>query len=484
MAKRLDMGRITDESVNPLKIIVLLAWPVFVEQILTTLVSYADTAMVGALGKAATAAVSISNSPIMLINGIIMSLGVGITALIARSVGAGDEERARELTRHAVMMMVLVGIPLVLLITACSRVIPQLMGADESILDTAAQYNLIIGPFRFFGMCSMIFNSAFRGAGDTKTPLRINIAVNILNVIGNYFLINGTHTVTLWRWTVTMPGAGWGVAGAAAATAASMTVGGVIAIILLFTKHGPTRISIRDKYRINLPLTKQIFSISIPAMLERICMSSAGILVSRAIASLGTAVIAANSLYLTAESMSFMPGFAFATATTTLVGQSLGAKKPNLAKRYTKYTALLASCTLAVAGACLYIFGESILRFFTPDEEVIAIGYECLKLVAFLQPVQVLAWVYAGALRGAGDTKSTFYITAVTTWGIRTLGAVLLIRVFHLGLLEAVMCMCVDGFVRALLMYLRFRSGKWQHAIKDIAPEPAVPADESEIDLA
>lgn len=450
------------------------------EQILTTLVGYADTAMVGSLGKTATASVSISNSPIMLLNGIIMSLGVGITALIARSVGAGDDARTKELTRHAVLLIVMIGIPLTAILTACSRLIPLLMGAGPDIIDLATKYNLIIAPFRIFGMCSMIFNSAFRGAGDTKTPLRINILVNVLNVIGNYFLIYETHTRTIGSWTFTIPGAGWGVAGAAAATGASMAVGGIIAISLLFTKPGPTRISIRDKFRINLPLTKQILNISIPAMLERITMSSAGIIVSRSIASLGTAVIAANSLYLTAESMSFMPGFAFATAATTLVGQSLGARKPALAKRFVKYTAILASCTLAVAGACLYLFGENILRFFTPDEEVIAIAYECLKLVAFLQPVQVLAWVYAGALRGAGDTKSTFFITATTTWGIRTLGAVLVIRVFHMGLLQAVMCMVADGYVRALLMYLRFRSGKWQRLFADVPdgeselPEPEV----------
>ena len=176
---------VTDESRSVTKTIFLLAWPVFLEQIFTTLVSYADTAMVGSLGAWATASVTISNSPIMLINGIIMSLGVGITALVARAVGAGDPKMVQKLMRHAIMAIVAIGIPLSVLTIALYRLIPMWMGADPEILDTAATYNLIVSCGRIFMTTSMMLNSAFRGYGDTKTPLIVNTMMNVVNVFFN-----------------------------------------------------------------------------------------------------------------------------------------------------------------------------------------------------------------------------------------------------------------------------------------------------------
>jgi len=468
VAKTARTYDITNENVSPIRTIIWLAWPVLVEQILATMVSYADTAMVGALGAYATASVAISNSPIMFINGIAMSLGVGLTALVARSVGAGEIDHARKLIRHSVLMMLYIGLPLGILVLVLSRQIPLWMGADTDIIEYATQYNIIVGLGRPFAIASMIFSSVIRGYGDTKTPMRINLGVNILNVLGNFLLIHPTRTVTLLGMSFVVPGAGWGVNGAAAATAISMTACGILTILVLFRKKNPMRIALREDYRIDWKLTRQVINISIPAMLERMCMSSAGILVTQSIASLGTAVVAANSLYLTAESMSFMPGFAFATAITTMVGQCLGAKKPDLAVKLTYTTCWFSAATLTFMGGMLFIFARPILRFFTPDEEVIQIAIGCLRTVAFLQPFQVVAWVLAGALRGAGDTRWAFYITALTTWGIRALGAVLLIRVFGFGLQEAVYCMFADGVVRMILLYLRFRTGKWKTAVKEV----------------
>ena len=145
---------VTDESRSVPKTIFLLAWPVFVEQIFTTLVSFADTAMVGALGKEATASISISNSPIFLLNGIIMSLGIGITTMIGHAVGAGDQQRAKKLMRHSFLVLLYVGIPIAALVAALSRMIPLWMGAGPDIIDTATSYNLIVSAGRIFMLSS------------------------------------------------------------------------------------------------------------------------------------------------------------------------------------------------------------------------------------------------------------------------------------------------------------------------------------------
>ena len=463
-ARKLDL---TDESLSPFKVIVWLAWPLFLEQILSTLVSFADTAMVGALGVNATASVSISNSFVFLFNGVMMALGTGLTAYVARSVGARDYEAARAYIRHAIILLMLVGLPISLITCALHRQIPRLMGAEPEIMDQASAYLLITSAFRIFSMAMMVLGSVFRGRGDTKTPLRINVFVNIINIVGNYLLINAPHTVRLFSLEIPMIGAGWGVVGAAVSTGVSWLVGGTVLAVMLFAKKDPSQISLRDSFKPDGAVIGRVVSLSVPAMLERFCMSFAGIVVTRCIASLGTVVVAAHSVALTAESISYMPAFAFATAVTTLVGQSLGAKKPDLAVKYTRHTIQLGTAVMILAGVILYVFAEPLVRIITQDERAVSLAKECLRIVAFIQPVQTGAWIYAGALRGAGDTKWPFYITAVCNWGIRTAGVYLCIRVFGLGLPEAVICMCADNAVRCLWTWLRFRSRKWEHAIKD-----------------
>lgn len=476
MAKhKLDL---TDERQSPIKVILWLAWPLFLEQILSTLVSFADTAMVGSLGATATASVSISNSFVFLINGAVMALGVGLTAYVARSVGAKDYEAAKAYIRHALLLLLMVGVPLALIPVVLHRQIPVWMGASADFLGQAQDYLLITSIFRIFTMAMMVLGSVFRGRGDTKTPLRINIVVNVLNVVGNYLLIHGNHTIHIAidflgiDWSIPMIGAGLGVKGAALSTGISWLLGGTTMAVMLFVKKDPTRISLRDSFKPDLPLIQRVVKLSIPAMLERICMSASGIVVTKSIATLGTAAVAANAVYSTAESLSFMPGFAFATAATTLVGQSLGARKPDLAKRYAWNTILIGVITMTLAGIGLYVFANPLVRIINSDPEVVVLAERCLRIVAYVQPIQVIAWIFAGALRGAGDTKWPFYITAAGNWLIRALGAMLCIRVFGLGLAEAVTCMCADQAVRAVFMFLRFQSGKWQSAIKD---KPASP---------
>ena len=301
MAKqKLDL---TNENLSPLKIILWLSWPLFLEQILSTMVSFADTAMVGALGVNATAAVSISNSFVFLLNGAIMALGTGLTAYVARSVGAKDYEAAKAYIRHAIILLILVGLPIALIPVFLSKQIPGWMGAEPQILDDASAYLFITSSFRIFTMAMMVFGSVLRGRGDTKTPLRVNIFVNAFNIIGNYLLINPAHTAHIGSLSFPMIGAGLGVRGAALSTGASWLIGGTVLCLMLFVKDDPSRISLRESYRPDGALLKRVVKLSFPAMLERICMSTSGIVVTKCIASLGTVVVAANSVYSTAESI-------------------------------------------------------------------------------------------------------------------------------------------------------------------------------------
>ncbi len=396
-----------------------------------------------------------------------MALGVGITSLVARAVGAGDAEKVKKLMRHAILAILYIGIPVCVVIAALSRQIPLWMGAAPDILDTAAEYNLIVSAGRIFMVTSMMLNSAFRGYGDTRTPLVVNSAMNIVNVIFNFLLIYPTREVSLLGFQFTVWGAGLEVAGAAIATAIGMAVAGIATLWVAFFRKNEYRIHFRDSWKIDKPMTKQIFSISFPAMLERIFMSSSGIFTTSSIATLGTVNVAANSLCLTAESMSYMPAFAFQTAITTLVGQSLGAKKPDLAVRFVRKTLLLGCILMVFTNIGLYLLSAQLIGLFTPDADVIALGAHCLRLVAFMQVPQVIAWTFSGVLRGAGDTKYNFYITAATNWLIRTLFSVLAIRVWGLGLFEVQIVIFAEILTRMVLLYLRYRTGKWKTIMQE-----------------
>jgi len=462
---------LTNENQSIIKVILWLAWPLFLEQVLSTLVSFVDTAMVGSLGAAATASVSISNSFVFLINGVVISLGVGITAYVARSVGAKDYDAAKAYIRHALLLLFVIGLPIAIAPVILYKQIPLWMGAGEDFLADAQKYLLITSSLRIFSMAMMVLGSVYRGRGDTKTPLKVNIVINLVNVIGNYLLIHAPHTLqfSLLGADIAIPmwGAGLGVQGAAISTGFSWLLGGSALGIMLFTKKDPTKLSLHDSFKPDMQVVRRVIKLSIPAMLERLCMSLAGIIVTKSIAVLGTTAVAANAVYSTAESLSYMPAFAFANACTTLVGQALGAKKVPLAKRYAYNTVGTGLVVMFLTGVGLYVFANPLVRIINQDADVVALAERCLKLVAFIQPCQVISWTFAGGLRGAGDTKWPFYSTAFSTWCIRALGTLLCIRVWGLGLYEAVFCMCVEQCCRALFMFLRFRSGKWVHVIRD-----------------
>ena len=455
------------EDKHPGVMILLLAWPVLVENVLFSLVNYVDTAMVGSMGAVATAAVSISGAPNWLINGTVMSVGVGFTALISRAVGAEEVQKAKDLIRQALLVTVALGIPVTGLLLALAGLIPAWMGAEPQVLPDATVYNQILGSVLVFRILSMMLGAIMRGYGDTKTPMITNVCVNFLNVLGNFLLIYPTREMHLFGRTVQMPGAGWGVAGAAAATAGSAVVGSLVLLAVIFLQKGPMRLEVRGSYLPDWQLLKTVFRISVPAALERIAQSTASIITVSTIATLGTVAVAADTLYITAEDLCLMPGFAFATAATTFVGQALGANRSDLAEKYTKSACQIASVLMVAMGAGLFFFAEPILGVFTPDREVIELGARCLKIDAFIQVPQMLAMIWGGAMRGAGDTKAPFAIITASMWGVRILGTVIGVRVLGFGLEAACIAMCADQCLRGVLFFFRWKSGKWKNAIQE-----------------
>ena len=457
---------IVDESANPWKIIILLAWPIFLEQILVSLVQAVDTAMVGSLGANATASVAISQSPNMMINGVIMAMGIGFTSLVARSVGAGDTERAKSLIRQAILLVIAIGLPLAVLCFCLARHIPMWMGGAEEILDTAATYNRIFACGMLFRGMTMVLTAIYRGFGDSKTPMKINIAVNLMNVVGNFLMIYPTRQLSIFGVEFTMFGFGWGVAGAATATALSTIIGASTLLGVTFFRKSELQLSFKDDFRPNWKEISSVFKISFPAMCERFVMSGASVIVASTVASLGTVAVASQNLAGTAESLSFMPGFAFGTAATTLFGQSIGAKRPELGKKYVSYTIRLGAVVMFIMTLVMFFGSRFIMSIFTPDEAVIEMGSVLVKILALIQVPQMIAMVYSGALKGAGDTKSPFLVALFSMWGVRVLGVTICVRLLGMGMTALCTCMCTDNVVRFILFSTIYRREKWRKHIE------------------
>lgn len=454
-----------DPTRNPISVILMLAWPIFLEQVLTALVQSVDTAMVGSLGAAATASVSISQNPINLINSVLMALGVGFTTMIARAVGAKEYEYSRLLIRQSILVVFTLGIPLSVLTFCLAPKIPVWMGGQPEILGDAENYIRIIAVSMLFRGLTMVLTAIYRGFGDSQTPMFINIGINIANVIGNFLLIYETRSVSVLGHSFTVWGAGLGVSGAALATSGTAVIGSLILLFLCFVpRAGLMQISLKEGFQPHKEVLKEVAYVSLPVMFERFSLSIAFVMTSSIIASLGTISLAANSLAGQTESLSFMPGFAFAAAATTLVGQSLGAGNEELARKYVRLCCIIGCIIMSVMSCVLFFFGKNIIALFTPDQQVIELGTKLLHILALIQIPQVLAMILSGTLRGAGDTQSPFLITLFSMWGVRILGSAIAVKVLHKDLPWVCAAMCTDNVVRFILYTYKYFQGKWANA--------------------
>ena len=459
---------ITDPSSNPVSVIIMLAFPIFLEQVLVTLVQAVDTAMVGSLGAVATASVSISQNPIDLINAVLIAMGVGFTTLIARAVGAQKYEYSRHLLRQALLLVLVLGIPLSVLTFAVAGKIPQWLGAEQQIWPNATAYVQIVSFSMLFRGLLTVLTAIYRGFGDSRTPMLINVGINISNIVGNFFLIYETREISVLGQSFTVWGAGLGVPGAALSTTISATLGSLLLLGLCFLPNaGLMRISLKEDYRPDPDTLKKVAYISLPVMFERFSLSGAFVMNSAIIASLGTVSLAANSLAGQTEALSFMPGFAFGTAVTTLVAQCLGANNETLARKYVRISCIIGSCVMAVMTFVLYFLGETIVSFFTPDAEVIALGGVLLHILALIQIPQMIGMLFSSVLKGGGDTRSPFLITLFSMWGVRILGSFLAVKVFHKDLPWVCAITCLDVLVRFFLYTFKYFQGHWTTAAQN-----------------
>lgn len=439
--------------------VLALSWPAIVQQLMLTLVQYIDTAMVGSLGPNATASVGVVSSSVWLFNGLLGAAATGFAVQVAQHIGARETERARSVVRESMLFSLLFGVFMGSAAAALSFSLPGLLGAEEAIRPDASAYFLIVGCSMPFLMAINLMSSLLRCMGDTRTPMLFNITLNILNTIFNFLLIYEPREASVFGLRVFLPGAGLGVPGAALGSALASLLVALLFLRRFLSRDFPLRISLRDRFRFTRDCLSAMIRIAIPQAMAHTASCGAQIAVTVIVAGLGTQAVAANSLAVTAEALCYQPGYGVSTAATTLVGQSIGAGRRDLAVRFARVSTLLGMAIMTGTGLLMFLFAEPLIGMFTPDADVMRLGASVLRIEAFAEPLFAASIVASGAFSGAGDTKWSFAANLLSMWGIRLPIALLLIG--SLGLTGMWIAMACELSIKGLVFLWRLRSKKW-----------------------
>lgn len=439
--------------------VLALSWPAIVQQLMLTLVQYIDTAMVGSLGPNATASVGVVSSSVWLFNGLLGAAATGFAVQVAQHIGARETERARSVVRESMLFSLLFGVFMGSAAAALSFSLPGLLGAEEAIRPDASAYFLIVGCSMPFLMAINLMSSLLRCMGDTRTPMLFNITLNIFNTIFNFLLIYEPREASVFGLRVFLPGAGLGVPGAALGSALASLLVALLFLRRFLSRDFPLRVSLRDRFRFTRDCLSAMIRIAIPQAMAHTASCGAQIAVTVIVAGLGTQAVAANSLAVTAEALCYQPGYGVSTAATTLVGQSIGAGRRDLAVRFARVSTLLGMAIMTGTGLLMFLFAEPLIGMFTPDADVMRLGASVLRIEAFTEPLFAASIVASGAFSGAGDTKWSFAANLLSMWGIRLPIALLLIG--SLGLTGMWIAMACELSIKGLVFLWRLRSKKW-----------------------
>ncbi|MCC6792679.1 MAG: MATE family efflux transporter [Thermomicrobiales bacterium] len=422
-----------------------MALPIIGENLLHTSVVAVDTLMVSRLGTEEVAGVGTAAEMVWFLISMLIALDIGATVLVAQAIGAGEGRLANTLARQAIVWGLLLAVPISISGYVASGPVVGLFGTEPEVAEHATTFLHITTATSIFLLLTFVSGAILRGAGDSRTPLYAAIVANVVNVGVSWVLIFGHLGLP----ELGVAGSAWGAASARAVSA-------IILVTLL--ARGTRRISIRGRagWKPDLDTGRSIFRLGIPAAVQEM-LSSAGFMTMLAVvATLGTASLAAQQIGFTALSLAFMPGFAFGIASTALVGQSIGARRPDDARKAVRISVQWSILWMAVGGGIYFIFANPVMRLFTDDPEVVTAGANALRALAIGLPFWSVWFVFGGALRGIGDTRTPMISSGVAVWGAVGI-AYLMVTVFDRGLGTVWLSFLITAPVAAFVNWTIFR---------------------------
>jgi putative MATE family efflux protein len=432
------------------KRIFVIAIPVAFNNFLDMLQILVDMLFIGRISPQAIAGVGLSMQLIGFLYGFITIFSVGTNAVVAQLIGAGKINNAKVATFTNAVSSFFFSIPFAFLLFFFSKWFFSIFTYDETVLSLAQEYIKIISftvPFLFVGA---VFVSTLNGYGDTKTPLIIGIFGNIINTVLDYLLIFGNLGFPRLE-----------VVGAGIATMIAYVSEVLIYLVLIYKRHLLEVLPLFKK-----KILKKTLSIGVPSSLERIIIYGSFLFFVWIISQYGVYTLAGYQIGLRIEGLAFMPGFGFAVAAMTLVGQSIGAKDIKRAKKLGLKTALIGAVVMQVAGVFIFFFSEDLAKIFTDDTKTIKEASLYLKVVAVSQFPLAIDFVLSGALRGAGVSKVSLAVNTLCLWIFRLIPA-LIITMTVKNLLLVYLIMVFETFIKGIVIWYIFSKGKWIRGIKN-----------------
>ena len=442
-----------------LSTIIALAWPTMVEQLLSTAVQYIDTAMVGVLGTTAMAAVGSTTTINWLVGSTMSAVGVGFLAFVSQSLGRGDTESAKRAASQAVLAVLAVGTAFTVITLSLSSAVPVLMQVDEAARELASQYFFILYLPIIARCATIIFGTVLRAAGDTKTPMRVGVIVNLANVLLNFFFIYESREIDILSLRVFIPGAGMGVLGAAVASAVSFLAGGVLITVALF-RH-PKISPIGQSYRPDPTILKPCLKVAIPNAMQRFATSLGYVIFAAMVNSLGEISTAAHTVANTVESAFYIPGYGMQTAAATLAGGAYGAKDKERLTDLSRMAIFIEIILMIISGGLLFISAPFMVSLFSKDAAVILLGTTVLKMVALSEPFFGFSIIVEGMMQGMGKTVLPFITNVVGMWAVRIVGTFIATSFLGGDLTSAWGFMILHNMCLFAVYLILFISGKW-----------------------
>ncbi len=432
-------NKISQSNKEIFKSLVTLSIPVILEQILSTLLQYVDTAMVGQLGEKATASVSVTSTITWLIYCLPSAIGVAVLALISRELGAKNYDNIKSLASQTLIISIACGIFLTVLCVSLAPFIPTWMGAEETIREDAVAYFTIICIPLLFRCLTAILAAALRAVKDTRTPMRISVATNLCNIGLNYVFIYIL---------------GMGVKGAAIGSCISYTAAGILTFVF-FYRNEYLHFEF-GKYGLKKNIIKDCFEIGGPVLITNFVSCAGYVVFARLVSSMGTMIFAAHSIAVTAETMFYIGGYGLKTATSTLVGISLGENDFKKFNVVCKLSAISTVVMMSISGLALYLISDIMMPLFTSSDEVAVLGAAMLRIVAFTEPFFGIMIMMQGIYYGLGKTKYVFVVEVIGMWLVRILFTFLCVVIWHMDLYAVWYCMIADNILKATLLAIPF----------------------------
>lgn len=439
---------------------VMLSVPAVVAQLSSIVMQYIDAAMVGSLGAEEAAAIGLVSTTTWLFWGLCIASSTGFSVQVAHRIGAGDMQGARNVLRQAVTSTTLFSFALAAIGVAISGVLPEWLGGDVSIHHDASLYFLIFSLFLPALQLNFLAGGMLRCSGNMRIPSLLGVVMCVLDVIFNFFLIFPTRHAVVAGIDIFIPGAGLGVEGAALGTVAAETVVATIQMWYLCTHSSELKLTKeKGSFRPQVNILKKALRIGLPMGLEHVVICGAQIMTTVIVAPLGVFAIAANSFAITAESLCYMPGYGISDAATTLVGQSVGAKRRRLTRSFAFITVFMGMIIMGLMGLLMYIFAPQIIGLMTPVEEIRSLGIMALRIEAFAEPMFAASIVAYGVFVGAANTLVPCLMNFFSIWAIRLSLAALFAPT--MGLKGVWIAMCIELCFRGIIFLIRLFKRNW-----------------------